>query len=274
MQERLVSKEADLPNDLRSAIQTWQGISWDSGERIFLKGGAVRDLLTNYYRGVSSPIADLDLFVYHNLFKVIESCKKIGGQIVKMGKRKRLARYLVHVPGVSVPSDLSLLMTDASDYDRFSGSRENLDQFLLYDALYSDFDVNTISLNLAEFNFGFPLTEQVIDPLGGVDSIRKGEINLVSDRSLFLNPAVILRAIKLAHKTQSEIHRNTVRLFKENIGLLTRLESNFYRKELKEAFEVVGEKILVNYLKCFRVFSVRPETLDIILEVEKEIDED
>lgn len=115
----------------------------------------------------------------------------------------------------------------------------------------SDLDVNTITYNL--------LTGEINDPLRAIEAIDSKRIGLVSERSLFLNPATIFKCLKISYKTGFDIAPESLELIRKNAGLVGRLKGWFLEKSLNEVLEYTAPKELLASLTDLGVVDVYPE---------------
>lgn len=184
----------DIPDsDLREAQETICRDVRDAGGRAFLVGGSVRDAL------LGEPAEDLDIEVFgvtpDRLRELLEARFKIDlvGQSFGVIKIRHLAidvslprreskRGLGH-KGFEIHSDPGLPMAEA--------------------ARRRDFTINAIAWD--------PLTEEVVDPAGGVEDLERRRLCHVSEK-FAEDPLRVLRAMQFAARFALYVAPETVAL--------------------------------------------------------------
>lgn len=184
----------DIPDsDLREAQETICRDVRDAGGRAFLVGGSVRDAL------LGEPAEDLDIEVFgvtpDRLRELLEARFKIDlvGQSFGVIKIRHLAidvslprreskRGLGH-KGFEIHSDPGLPMAEA--------------------ARRRDFTINAIAWD--------PLTEEVVDPAGGVEDLERRRLRHVSEK-FAEDPLRVLRAMQFAARFALHVVPETVAL--------------------------------------------------------------
>lgn len=249
---------AKLPLEVAAPIETWSEISRKSGVALYLKGGAVRDVLTNYYHDRRIKIHDLDVFCPNLQYKVLESALSIGGIIISRRLRKNLPRYTLSFPGTKLDTDLGTFMTEAKNYYSLV-KNPDINDLIVSDAKYSDFDINTIYLNLSVKESSELLIGNLLDPMSAVESIKKGIFELVSTNSLYLNPATILTAVRLIGKTGFRLGKKSVTTMRIHARLINLLQEDFLEKQLKEILKYTTTDEALYWLGEFGVLKERPK---------------
>ncbi len=244
--ERFPNVELFSPEVVKS-IKVWSKIAYESDTPIYIKGGAIRDSLINLIHGANLKVKDLDLVVPAGLFRVVQVAQKYGFTIERRGKRKKLPMY--HMSGdTGLDVDLSYLLSSPND------KNVSESEILKQDALLSDLDINTISYNL--------LTGEIHDLLGAMKSIASRQISLVSERSLFLNPATIFKCLKIAAKTGFDVSPTSLEMIRKNAGIVLRLEGWFLRRSIDEVLEFASAEELLAAFDRLGLLEIRPEIVD------------
>mgnify|MGYP001080071496 CR=1 FL=1 len=142
-----------------------------AGGEPYITGGTVRDKML----GVS--VRDTDVVVFgmdeQALCKVLERF----GQVLNYGKSFRVYQ----VRGLAV--EFSLPRNQAAQQEM------TMEQRLLGDAEGRDFTVNALYMN--------PLTEEIMDPLGGQEDLRRRHLRMTSEHTFEDDPLRVLRGIQL-----------------------------------------------------------------------------
>ena len=152
-----------LVNLIRSELET--------GQALYIVGGAVRDLLLN------RNLHDLDFVMAENptnLAKRLARRLKVGFFVLD---DKRHTARVVYDDQYGNPFPL--------DFVKFTG--ESLDE----DLYHRDFTINAMAIPVDDLT-------QVVDPLGGRADLEQGLLRACSDRALVDDPVRVLRGARLA----------------------------------------------------------------------------
>jgi tRNA nucleotidyltransferase/poly(A) polymerase len=234
-----------FPSEIQKSVYRWKQIAERCELPIYIKGGAIRDSLINSIHGYSIKISDLDLVVHYGFFRILLESKKEGYTIVERRKRKKLPMYRLSING-ELDVDLGHLLGSIKQHNELSEY-----DILRQDAMLSDLDINTFTYNL--------LTGKINDPLQSLESIYKRQINLVSERSLFLDPATIFRCLKVSYKTGFSISPRSTEIIRKNIGLVSNLKDRFLQQILDDVLKYTNSSELVSALDNLGILKVRPE---------------
>jgi tRNA nucleotidyltransferase (CCA-adding enzyme) len=216
--ERLAERLASLPGieRLREAAV---------GLPAYLVGGAVRDLLLGRDR------ADLDVAVEG---EVVELARRLGGEV---RAHERFATAAVGVDGL----EIDLAATRSETYAHPGALPEVRPASLTADLARRDFTVNAMAVPLA----GDP---EPIDPHGGLEDLRRGELRVLHPGSFVDDPTRALRAARYAARYGFALERDTdERLRRTDLSTVSRdrreaeLRKLAAEPEARRAFELLGE---------------------------------
>lgn len=141
-----------------------------SGTRVYLVGGAIRDLM------LGRPAKDFDFVQSQGSIPLAKAVsRRLNGAIYTLDDVRHSARVILH-PG---EQDEKVL-----DFTSFMG--ENLEE----DLRQRDFTINAMALDLDTL-------AEVIDPLGGKADLEARQIRLCGPDSLTADPLRVLRGIRL-----------------------------------------------------------------------------
>jgi tRNA nucleotidyltransferase/poly(A) polymerase len=141
-----------------------------SGTRVYLVGGAVRDLL------LGRPAKDLDFVQPHGSIQLAKAVsRRMHGVMYTLDDVRHSARVILR----QGEQDEQVL-----DFTSFIG--ENLEE----DLHQRDFTINAMALDL-------DAPEQLIDPLGGEKDLEDGLLRLCGPDSLTSDPLRVLRGVRL-----------------------------------------------------------------------------
>lgn len=181
--------------------QSWP-FNWELlPQPIYLVGGAVRDGLLGYH----SPSFDLDFIVLSGAVKVARKlATDYQGGFVLLDAERQIARVVF--PQGTV------------DFAQAEGGQ------LEIDLMRRDFRMNAIAYN--------PFTQDIIDPLGGVQDLEKKLIRLISKENLREDPLRLLRAYRQRVKLGFTIESETLKTLQELAPLLQQVSPERIRTEL------------------------------------------
>ena len=162
------------------------------GVRIYLVGGAVRDLLLGRQR------TDLDVAVEGDAAAL---ARRLGGRILA---HKRFATATVVIDRL----ELDLATTRSESYSRPGALPEVRPAKLSEDLARRDFTVNAMAV---------PLTgdRELIDPHGGARDLERGLLRVLHERSFVDDPTRALRAARYAARYGFALDSDTERLLRE-----------------------------------------------------------
>ena len=157
-----------LDNDLLQLLGLVRELA--SGTRVYLVGGAIRDLL------LGRPAKDLDFVQHHGSIQLAKAVSRwLNGAIYTLDDVRHSARVILR----QGKEDEQVL-----DFTSFIG--ENLEE----DLRQRDFTINAIALDLEQL-------DQLIDPLGGQGDLEDRRVRLCGPESLISDPIRVLRGVRL-----------------------------------------------------------------------------
>jgi tRNA nucleotidyltransferase (CCA-adding enzyme) len=177
-------------------------VDWDElPENVYLVGGAVRDALLHRQK----DYIDLDFVVGEKaiaLAKAIASRHRAG--FVVLDASREIARVVFE--------------RGTLDFARMEG------ESLEIDLKRRDFTVNALAYD--------PRARELIDPLGGLEDLRKKQLRMVSQENLQDDPLRNLRAYRQAAQLDFTIEGDTLVAIRSLAGLLSRVAAERVRSEL------------------------------------------
>ena len=226
--DELATRLAALPGaaPLREAL---------AGERAYLVGGAVRDLLL----GIEPR--DLDLAVEGD---AIAAARLLGGERVE---HPRFGTATVRAGGITV----NLASTRTERYERPGALPVVEPAELAADLARRDFTVNAIAVALAR-------PGETIDPHGGLEDLERGTLRVLHARSFEDDPTRALRAARYAARLGLSPEPHTERLLRESdLATLTR------ERVEEELRRLAGERDPVGALRLLVEWGVVRADLDL-----------
>ena len=200
---------------LRDAYPELEGIAAAGGERVYLVGGAVRDLLLGHGR------SDIDLAVIGD---PLELAAALG--VETLAEHGRFATAKVELDGHEI--DIAGARTEA--YERPGA----LPTVAPADAIEADlgrrdFTINAMAVALAE-------TDRLIDPHGGGADLEAGLLRVLHPLSFADDPTRAIRAARYAARFGFELERETGALLRQ-----TDLETVSADRRGAELYRLAGE---------------------------------
>jgi len=169
---------------------------------IYAVGGYVRDLL------LGLGTVDIDLVVEGDAIAVARRIGEYLNAVVTPHPRFGTARLRLAERMV-----LDLATARSERYPRPAALPEVRPASLLEDLARRDFSINAMAARVDRHRFG-PL----IDPLGGLEDLRRGQIRVLHDGSFVDDPTRIFRAARFEARYGFAIARDTMRPLKAALG--------------------------------------------------------
>jgi len=212
----------NLPSWSSGLLESIREMSRDSSSRIYLVGGAVRDLL------LGRRIEDLDLVVEGDGIATAEIlATKLGGRCHP--HKPFLTAVIILPDGHSI--DVASARTE---FYSAPAALPNVALSLIRQDLYRrDFTINTLAISLNGEKFG-----NIIDFFGGRKDLEDRRIRVLHSLSFIDDPTRALRAIRYARRLDFEISRDTRHLIRtaRQEGVFDRLSAHRLRSELEILF--------------------------------------
>jgi tRNA nucleotidyltransferase (CCA-adding enzyme) len=173
-----------------------------AGGRAFLVGGQVRDEIITSISGRANTgwDKDFDLEVYGiDSEKLYQILKGFSPEVSAVGKS-----FQVYKIGEDL--DVSLPRRERKVAQGHRGFLVEGDPFMSYEEACRrrDFTMNALLKD--------PLTGEIIDPVGGIESIKKKEIRHINDKTFVEDSLRVLRACQFAARFEFEIAPETAEL--------------------------------------------------------------
>ena len=196
---------------------------------IFEVGGCVRDAIM----GIGKDEKDKDYLVTNITFDQLVAILKKFGHVDLVGKSFGVIKFTTspNGDGRSYTYDIAL---PRKEYSTGSGHRDFQVDFdhtlpIEKDLERRDFTVNAIARNLK--------TDQLIDPFGGQDDIKRGVIRMLRADTFHDDPLRMLRAVQFASRFDFEIEPQTYRAICDNVELIETISPERIAEELNKLLE-------------------------------------
>jgi tRNA nucleotidyltransferase (CCA-adding enzyme) len=195
--------EKHFPSEALVLIKKAAEIASGRGEKIYLVGGAVRDLL------LKRPVLDIDLVVEGDAIAVAEKLASAAGA--------GLNSYKPFLTATVTREDFSIdLATARSETYPQPGALPRVTQSSLQDDLRRrDFSINAIAASLNINDFG-----TLFDLYGGVADLKDKLIRVLHNQSFADDATRIWRAVRYEQRLDFRIEDATLRLLKRDLPML------------------------------------------------------
>ncbi len=244
--------ESALPASLLELLRLASETAAELGQRLYIVGGFVRDLLLEVPHG-----PDVDLVVEGDAIRLARELQRRHGGRVRSHARFGTAKWILppnwaEQPGV--PDSLDFVTARREFYERPTALPSVERGSLKSDLGRRDFTINTMAINLSPDRYG-----ELLDFYGGEADLRRGLIRVLHNLSFVEDPTRILRAARLAERLGFEIEPRTRELIDDALDLLPRVSGDRIRHELYAAFrEEQPERILARLHEMGVLKTIHP----------------
>lgn len=205
-----------LPREQFNLLESAGGIAQEEGVRLYLVGGAVRDLL------LGRAAEDLDLAVEgdsETLAYVI--AKRLSGQVVS---RSQFSTAKLKVDGVSL--DLNTARNE-----RYS--RPGALPQVAHGTMAEDLGRRDFSINAMAFPLHLQGPAELLDPFGGQQDLEQGIIRVLHDDSFVDDATRILRAVRYMERLSFRLEEHTNALLVRDLPMLNTISGDRARREIQ-----------------------------------------
>ncbi len=212
-------------DSLRRALQVVESESHPS----YVTGGFVRDSL------LGRPSRDIDIVVEGDPFAIAQSvARTVGGSFVPLNEHHCVARVILRSYEQTASSDRKLGHDDLTiDFTRYEGSIEDdlTRRDFTIDAIAVPTDVVGVNLSEQGTCAAAIITENAIDPLGGLQDLANRTVKAGGRDTFAHDPGRLLRAVRLARELSFSIETTTESLIRSNADLISRVAPERTREE-------------------------------------------
>jgi poly(A) polymerase len=205
-------------------LQAVQFISTKNKQAIYLVGGAIRDLL------LGRPLGkDFD-FVIHGETEGLakEVAREMGGHAFSLDEVFGTWRVILKKKKKKTELDFSALQG----------------KDIIEDLRQRDFTVNSLAIDLEEL--ALPGNPRVIDPLDGLEDLKRKILRANSEESLRQDPLRMLRAFRFASTLKFSVEEKTLKMIHRDRELVRRSAGERIRTEF---FMALGEEEAGSFLQ-------------------------
>jgi tRNA nucleotidyltransferase (CCA-adding enzyme) len=210
-----------------------------SGERLYLVGGAVRDLMI----GGRGP--DLDLVLQGDAVRFAGDAASALGFGFDRHPAFGTATIL---PGGDFRMDIATARREA--YAKPGALPDVVPDIIEADLQRRDFTINAMALCLLPSGFG-----EIVDPFGGADDLKKKFLRVLHDGSFVDDPTRILRGIRFSGRLNFSFDERTEKLIREALArrVFDTVSGARIKKEMKMIFEEHERGRVVTHLRAFGI---------------------
>ncbi|MEE8204987.1 MAG: CCA tRNA nucleotidyltransferase, partial [Dehalococcoidales bacterium] len=215
---------AELVAFIKSAGQLAQG----RGEKLYLVGGIVRDLL------LKKANLDVDLVVEGN-------AKDLAGQLIADEPPKITIHRRFNTAKISWHKwSIDIAAARSESYPRPGALPTVSPGTLKNDLMRRDFSINAMAVVLNPDGYG-----ELIDPCGGQKDLELKLIRILHDKSFTDDATRIWRGLRYEQRLGFKLEANTLRLLKRDTAMLNAISGDRIRYELECILqEEYPEKVL------------------------------
>ncbi len=212
--------EQYLPQQLLELVQDISRQAAKLGQRVYLVGGVVRDLLLDY------PNFDLDLVVEGDAVKLAQ-------QVAETSQAKLLAHHRFGTAKLRYEKfTLDLATARKETYARPGALPAVTPGTLKDDLIRRDFSINAMAISLAANDYG-----ELVDPYQGKGDLEHRLIRILHPKSFSDDATRILRAVRYEQRFGFEFETQTAQLLKQDIPMLDTISGDRIRHELELIFK-------------------------------------
>jgi len=230
--------EQYLPRQLLELVKDISGQAAKQGQRVYLVGGIVRDLLLGY------PNFDLDLVVEGDAVKLAQ-------QVAETSQAKLLAHRRFGTAKLRYENfTLDLATARKETYAKPGALPAVTPGTLKDDLIRRDFSINAMAIPLAANNYG-----EMVDPYQGKNDLEHCLIRILHPESFSDDATRILRAVRYEQRLCFELESQTAQLLKRDIPMLDTISGDRIRHELELIFKEKQPEFVINRLAELEVLQ-------------------
>jgi len=223
--------EQYLPQHLLELVQDISEQAAKLGQRVYIVGGVVRDLLLDY------PNFDLDLVVEGDAVKLAQ-------QVAETGQAKLLAHHRFGTAKLRYENfTLDLATARKETYARPGALPAVTPGTLKDDLIRRDFSINAMAISLAASDYG-----ELVDPYQGKGDLEHRLIRILHPRSFSDDATRILRGVRYEQRFGFEFEAQTTLLLKRDIPMLDTISGDRIRHELELIFKEKQPELAIKRL--------------------------
>jgi tRNA nucleotidyltransferase (CCA-adding enzyme) len=208
--------EQYLPRQLLDLVKDISGQAAKRGQKVYLVGGVVRDLLLGY------PNFDLDLVVEGDAVKLAQ-------QVAETSQAKLLTHHRFGTAKLKYDNfTLDLATARKETYPRPGALPTVTPGTLKDDLIRRDFSINAMAISLAANDYG-----ELVDHYQGKNDLEHRLIRILHPGSFRDDATRILRSVRYEQRFGFDFEAQTAQLLKRDIPMLDTISGDRIRHELE-----------------------------------------
>jgi tRNA nucleotidyltransferase (CCA-adding enzyme) len=212
--------EAYLPPEILALVKAAGEIAASKGQRAYLVGGALRDLL------LKRPNQDLDLVMEGDALPLARQFAK--GRDGKLVTHPRFGTATFKQGAFSLD-----LVTARSEFYAEPGALPTVKPGNIQDDLFRrDFSINAMAASIDPVRFG-----DLVDPYGGKSDLDRHLVRVLHQRSFKDDPTRVWRAIRYEQRLGFRLEFDTAGLLRRDAAMMDRISGDRLRHELERILE-------------------------------------
>ena len=219
-----VEIKKQLPQELVEFLRLAGELAQKRGQKLYLDGGVVRDLL------LERENFDLDLVVEGDAIRLARRLSEQHGGRVRAHARFGTANWILppaYEEALHPFQDgLDLVTARTEFYERPSALPQVERSSIRQDLHRRDFTINTLAIDLTPARWG-----ELLDFYGGERDLRDGYVRVLHSLSFVEDPTRILRAVRLEQRLGFELEEQTEALLRNALDLLDHTTAERIRQE-------------------------------------------
>jgi tRNA nucleotidyltransferase (CCA-adding enzyme) len=230
--------EQYLPRQLLELVNDISGQAAKQGQKVYLIGGVVRDMLLGY------PNLDLDLVVEGNAVKLAQ-------HVAETSQAKLLAHHRFGTAKLRYENfTLDLATARKETYARPGALPTVTPGTLKDDLVRRDFSINAMAISMTATDYG-----ELVDPHQGKNDLEERLIRILHPVSFSDDATRILRAVRYEQRLCFELETQTAELLKRDIPMLDTISGDRIRHELELIFKEKQPEFVINRLAELKVLQ-------------------
>ncbi len=223
--------EQYLPQPLLELMKEIIDQAAKRGQRVYLVGGVVRDLLLGY------PNFDLDLVVEGD-------AAKLAQQVAEISQVKLLIHHRFGTAKLRYENfTLDLTTARNETYARPGALPAVTPGTLKDDLMRRDFSINTMAISLASNDYG-----ELVDPHNGKSDLEHHLIRILHPGSFRDDATRILRGVRYEQRFGFEFEAQTAHLLRRDVPMLDTISGDRIRHELELIFKEKQPELTIKRL--------------------------
>lgn len=206
--------EKKLPPYIKAALGTISNIAEKRGQRVFLVGGIVRDIILGHRNH------DLDIVIEGDAIEFSREIPIKPGKVINHTDFRTVKLVLQEYS-----IDISTARTEI--YERPGALPKITPSNIENDLARRDFTINAMAVNLCKNSFG-----ELLDPFNGYQDIKNRLIRILHNKSFIDDATRMFRAIRYEQRLNFKLEGETQNLLINNLNMIHTLTSTRVRNEI------------------------------------------